>query len=170
MPGVSNYAIAVILCLQTLINCLNSTIGQYIYAFYLHTYPNSSNYTITNAYHSFETLIIINNKSNECVKNNISADNDAELWAQQRSADLFFRTNLISSCPVIIMTYILGLYTSKLGNRFVLLLPMIGGTIQYAIWLAIIYFYLSEFWWYIAAFIIGLSGSGGVLGINTFIF
>lgn len=157
MSGVSNYAIAIILCLQTIINCLSSTIGQYIYAFYLHTYSNSSNL--------FDILTRIDNETNACVQTNISSASDAQLWAQQRSAHLFFRTNLASSCPVIIMTYILGLYTSKLGKRFVLLLPMIGGGSQVAIWLAIIYFYLSEFWWYIAAFITGLSGSTGLLGL-----
>jgi MFS family permease len=168
MSGVSNYAIAVILCIQTLISCLSSTIGQYIYSFYLHAYPNSSNLTMTNAYHLIDFLTVINNETNKCVQSNISSDNDAELWAQQRSADLFFRTHLASSCPVIIMTYILGLYTSKLGKRFVLLLPMVGTASQITIWLVIIYLHLSEFWWYIAAFIAGLSGSTGVLGMNTF--
>ena len=50
------------------------------------------------------------------LKSNISLDSDAQAWAQQRSADLFFWTNLYSSCPIIIMTYILGLYTPKLGQ------------------------------------------------------
>lgn len=164
MPGVSNYAIAIILCLQTVINCLTGTIGQYIYSFYLHIYSNTSNLTTINLDDVLDFSTLINNKTNICVQNNISSDNDAQLWAQQRSAHLFFRTNLSSSCPVIIMTYILGLYTSKLGKRCVLLLPMIGGACQCSIWLIIIYFHLSEYWWYIAAFIAGLSGSSGVLG------
>jgi MFS family permease len=157
MPGVSNYAIAVILCLQTLSTGLSSTIGQYIYAFYLQTYPNSSNST---------TIEFFDNQTNTCAHNGTSPDGDAQLWAQQRSANLFFWTNLVSSCPMIIMTYLLGLYTSKLGKRVVLLLPIIGCTGQVVIWLAIIYFHLPEFWWYIAAFIIGLSGSSGIFGRN----
>jgi hypothetical protein len=60
------------------------------------------------------------------------------------------------------------LYTSKLGKRVVLLLPIIGSTGQIVIWLAIIYFHLPEFWWYIAAFIIGLSGSSGIFGRNPY--
>jgi hypothetical protein len=60
------------------------------------------------------------------------------------------------------MTYILGLYTPKLGRRFVLLLPMLGTTIQLSIWLAIIYYHLPEYWWYIAAILVGLSGSDNV--------
>jgi hypothetical protein len=61
------------------------------------------------------------------------------------------------------MTYILGLYTPKLGIRFVALLPMSGIAIQLAIWLTIIYFHLSEYWWIISAIIVGLTGSIGIL-------
>jgi len=123
---------------------------------------------MTSTYRPFDFLTVINNETNKCVQSDVSPDSDAQLWAQQRSADLFFRINLMSSCPVIIMTYVLGLYTSKLGKRFVILLPMAGATSQFAIWLAIIYFHLSQFWWYIAAFIVGLSGSSGVLSMNAF--
>ncbi|CAF3622046.1 unnamed protein product [Rotaria sp. Silwood1] len=158
-----------ILCLQTLISCLTSTIGQYIYGFYLETYPNSSNktsnYTIIHVYDSIYFFNEINNETNKCLQSDISPNKDAQTWAQQRSANLFFWTNLMSSFPVIIMTYIFGLYTPKLGKRIVLIIPMLGTTIQVSIWLSIIYFHLSEFWWYIAAFIIGLSGSGGLSGL-----
>jgi hypothetical protein len=40
---------------------------------------------------------------------------------------------------------------------------MFGTSIQLAIWLAIIYFHLADYWWYIASFAVGLSGSNYVL-------
>ncbi|CAF4485730.1 unnamed protein product [Rotaria sp. Silwood2] len=170
MSDVSIYVIASILCLQILITCLNSTVGQYIYGFYLETYPNSSNktsnYTTISIYDSFYSFNQINNETNQCLQSDISPNKDAQAWAQQHSADLFFWTNLMSSCPVIIMTYILGLYTPKLGKRFVLIIPMLGTASQTAIWLSIIYFHLSELWWYISAFLVGLSGSTGLLGLT----
>ncbi|CAF0999792.1 unnamed protein product [Rotaria sordida] len=170
MANVSIYAIAIILCLQTLITCLTSTIGQYIYGFYLETYPNSSNktsnYTKITIYNSFYFFNEINNETNTCLQNGSSPNKDAQAWAQQHSANLFFWTNLISSCPVIIMTYILGVYTPKLGKRFVLIIPLLGTIIQLTIWLLVIYFHLSEIWWYIAAFIVGLSGSSGLFGLT----
>jgi hypothetical protein len=43
------------------------------------------------------------------------------------------------------------------------MLPMLGTAIQSAIWLSIIYFHLADYWWYIASFIVGLSGSTYVL-------
>jgi hypothetical protein len=165
MSGVSSYAIVVIICLQTVIVCLCSTIGQYVYAFYLHTYPNSSNSTSNHTITISINRPLMNNETSKCSHSNISSDTDADIWAQQHSADLFFWINLMSSFPVIIMTYIIGLYTPKLGKRFVILLPMLGTIIQVSIWLSIIYFHLPEFWWYIAAFIIGLSGSTGVFGM-----
>jgi hypothetical protein len=163
MASVSNSVITIVLSLQTLYNCLSLTIGQYIYAYYLQTYPNSSNYTVTSIYNSFESSP---NETNRCAQNHNSSDGDARLWAQEQSASLFFWINLLSSCPLIVMTYILGLYTSKLGKRFILLLPMSGSAIQIIIWLAIIYFDLPYGWWFIAAIIIGLSGSSGILGMR----
>jgi len=55
------------------------------------------------------------------------------------------------------------LYVSKLGRRFVLILPMIGISIQLLIWLSMIYFQLREYWWYVAAIVLGLTGGDGVL-------
>jgi hypothetical protein len=167
--SVSSYAIIVILSIQTLSNCLVSTIGQYVYAFYLQTYPIPSNDTTTSTVSSFDFLKSVNEDVNTCPQSDISPNKDAQAWAQQRSADLFFWINLMSSCPVIIMTYLLGLYIPKLGKRFVLILPMVGVTSQLIIWLSIIYFHLPEFWWYIAAVLIGLSGSGGVLGMLDYV-
>jgi PCFT/HCP family folate transporter-like MFS transporter 1/3 len=167
--SVSSYAIIVILSIQTLSNCLVSTIGQYVYAFYLQTYPIPSNDTTTSTVSSFDFLKSVNEDVNTCPQSDISPNKDAQAWAQQRSADLFFWINLMSSCPVIIMTYLLGLYIPKLGKRFVLILPMVGVTSQLIIWLSIIYFHLPEFWWYIAAVLIGLSGSGGVLGMLYYV-
>ena len=92
----------------------------------------------------------------------LSVDRAAQAWAQQRSADLFFWINVWSFCPIIIMTYVLGLYTPALGRRLVLILPMLGTAIQLIIWLSIIYSSLPEYWWYIAAFVVGLSGSDNI--------
>jgi MFS family permease len=154
MTVVSSYTIATVLSLQTLCACVIFTFGQYIYKFYLQTYP----FDITNSTASF----INNNASSKCAKSNISLQDGAQSWAQQQSADLFFWINVWSCCPIIIMTYILGLYTPKLGRRFVLILPMLGGAVQLSVWLSIIYLHLPEYWWYIAAFVVGLSGSDNV--------
>ncbi|CAF4615328.1 unnamed protein product, partial [Rotaria socialis] len=40
---------------------------------------------------------------------------------------------------------------------------MLGTTGQLTIWLSIIYFHLADYWWYIASFIMSLSGSTYVL-------
>ena len=160
MSSTSIFSVGAILSLQTLCTCVISTIGQYIYAFYLQAYyipsNGTENSTTLSSFYSVKNLTT-------CTQGDVSPDNDAQAWAQQRSADLFFWTNLFSACPVIVMTYLLGLYTSKLGRRFVLILPMLGTAGQFGIWLSIIYFRLPEYWWYIAAVIIGLSGSNGVL-------
>jgi len=162
MTYVSNYAIASILCLQTVSHCIISTVGQYIYASYLQIYSNSSNLT-TIIIPPFHLLKTVSSISNQCIGNTTnSSSNNAQLWAQEKSADLFFRIDLWNSCPMIIMTYMLGLYTPKLGRQFVLILPMLGTVIQLAIWLTIIYFHLADYWWYIASFIVGLSGSNYV--------
>ncbi len=47
MTYVSNYAIAAILCLQTVCHCVISTLGQYIHASILRIYPHPSNATHT---------------------------------------------------------------------------------------------------------------------------
>ncbi len=170
MSNINTYIIGAILSLQTLCTCVISTIGQYIYAYYLDTYPippnSTSNLTTISPLSSYNFLRKFNDETKQCAENDFIPDSNAQTWAQERSADLFFWTNLCSSCPVIIMTYILGLYTPKLGHRFVLILPMIGTLAQFAIWLAIIYFHLPEYWWYIAAIILGLSGSSSILGRN----
>jgi len=170
MSDISAYIIGAILSLQTLCTCVISTIGQYIYAYYLDTYPippNSTyNFTTISPSSSYNFLKNFNDETKQCLESDVYPNSDAQEWSQQRSADLFFWTNLCSSCPLIIMTYILGLYTPKLGQRFVLILPMIGILAQFAIWLAIIYFHLPEYWWYIAAVIVGLSGSSSVLSMN----
>jgi MFS family permease len=170
MPDITAYIIGAILSLQTLCTCVISTIGQYIYAYYLGTYPippnSTSNWTTISPFVSYNFLKNFNDETKKCQNGDLFPDDDVQEWAQQRSADLFFWTNLYTSCPLIIVTYILGLYTPKLGHRFVLILPMIGTLIQFAIWLAIIYFHLPEYWWYIAAVIIGLSGSSSVLSMN----
>jgi len=166
MTYVSNYAIASILCLQTVCHCVILTVGQYIYASYLKIYSNSSNTTqnlTTIIIPRLDLLKTVSSISNQCIGNTTNtSSNNAQLWAQEQSADLFFRIDLWNTCPMIIMTYILGLYTPKLGRQFVLILPMLGTVIQLSIWLAIIYLHLSDYWWYIASFIVGLSGSNYV--------
>lgn len=147
------FLIGTILSLQTLSTCIVSTIGQYIYAYYLNSYPNRT--------------LTLNIEIEKCSESDFSPDSNAQTWAQERSAELFFWTNLVSSCPMIVMTYLLGLYTPKLGERCVLILTMIGTFGQFAVWLAIIYFHLPEYWWYIAAIVVGLSGSTSVFSRST---
>jgi len=170
MSDINAYILGAILSLQTLCTCVISTIGQYIYAYYLSIYPippnSTSNFTTISPGFSYNFLRNFNDETKKCQEDDDSRYYDAQDWAQQRSADLFFWTNLCSSCPVIITTYILGLYLSKLGQRFVLILTMIGTFIQFVIWLCIIYFHLPEYWWYIAAVIIGLTGSSSVLSMK----
>ncbi|CAF0724988.1 unnamed protein product [Adineta steineri] len=160
---VRSYIIETILSFQTLCTCITTTIGQYIYAYYLETYPIPSNSTSNYTTINYFSLTKFKDYNNKCIEGDTSSTKDAQAWAQERSADLFFWTNLYSSCPIIIMTYILSLYIPTLGKRFVLILPMIGGFAQFVIWLTIIYFHLPEYWWYIAAIINGLSGSSSVL-------
>ncbi|CAF4894331.1 unnamed protein product, partial [Rotaria sp. Silwood1] len=124
----------------------------------------------------YQNWIIINNLSlkidtyesnqEQCTKNtkNIS-NNSAETWAQQRSADLIFRATLWRAFPVIIVTYLFGLYASQLNRQLVLILSLFGNIIHVIIYQAIIYKNLAEYWWYIAAFIVGLAGGTNILGI-----
>ncbi|CAF1005937.1 unnamed protein product [Rotaria magnacalcarata] len=173
MTNVSSYTIATVLILQTLCSCIIFTFGQYIYIYYLSKYPFLP-YLIQNSTTvSARSYVqkINNNFPGKCSESGIVLNRDAQSWAQQRSADLFFWTNLSSCFPIIIMTYILGIYTPKLGRRFVLMIPIIGIACQLTIWLAIIYFHLPEYWWYIAAFIVGLSGSDNIRNfvLNLFI-
>jgi MFS family permease len=164
MNNVSNYAIATILCLQAICQSIISSVGQYIYAYYLQTYPSNSTQNLTAIIiPSFHRLKTVNTVLKQCIDNT----SGAQVWAQEQSADLFSRINLWNACPLILMTYILGLYTPKLGRRFVLVLPMLGTIGQSAIWLAIIYFHLPDYWWYIASFIVGLSGSSYILSKRT---
>ena len=164
MNSVNNYAIATILCLQTACHCIILTVGQYIYASYLQIYPYSSNTTandtLPSVYLSKSVGIFFKSLREN---SNHSSDRGAQLWAQEQSADLLFRIDLWNSCPLILMTYILGLYTPKLGRQVVLILPMLGSVIQLVLWLVIIHFHLADYWWYIASFIVGLSGSSYVL-------
>ena len=150
MTHVNSYVIAAILSIQTISHCIVSTLGQYIYASYLQIYPSTSNGTENGTTNVSTYLLEITTES---------SGQSAQLWAQEQSADLFFRIDLCKSCPLVFMTYILGFYTPKLGRPVVLILPMLGTAIQSAIWLSIIYFQLGEYWWYIASFIVGLSGS-----------
>ena len=146
MPAVSNHVVA--------------TLGQYIYASFLQLHPNSSNVTKTVSFTIVRSLI----SSADCPANTIhSSDSDAQLWAQQQSADLFYRIGLWSSCPMVVMTYLLGIYTPTLGRRLVLFIPMCGTAVQLSLWLAIIYLHLPDYWWCIASFVVGLSGSSSVL-------
>lgn len=170
MTDVSAYTIGVLLTLQTLCTCVISTIGQYFYIYYLGIYPSPSNSTYNIS--TMDTIPMIdfirkfNDEVKRCTEGDVSSDSDAQAWAQEQAADLYFWTSLCGSIPLIIMTYILGLYTPKLGERFVLLVTMLGTLIQFGIWLAIIYFNLPKYWWYIASVIVGLTGSAGILSKN----
>lgn len=162
--SVSFYAIVAVRCLQTLSTCVIANIGQYIYSIYLQSYSftsdSTSNLTNSTLLSSIDALNAISQDSGQCV-NNIS--NEADAWAQEQSADLFSKIGLWRSGPIILMTCVLGLYVSKLGRRFVLILPMIGISIQLLIWLSMIYFKLREYWWYVAGIILGFTGGDGVL-------
>ncbi|CAF4177714.1 unnamed protein product [Rotaria sp. Silwood2] len=166
MSNLNLYAVGAILCLETLCGCIRSTVGQYVYRFYLQTYPYSL--TIAPIYRNGSSnsdahyLTTINNDTN-CTTNAHVVTSGAQAWAQQRSANLFFWVDLSNGIPIIIATYVLGVYTPRLGIRLVAILPMSGLVLQISIWLAIIYFHLADYWWIIASIIVGLSGSQSVL-------
>ncbi|CAF1248659.1 unnamed protein product [Rotaria sp. Silwood1] len=61
------------------------------------------------------------------------------------------------------MTCALGMTIPFLGKQFVLILPMVGITIQMMIALAIIYLNLEIYWWYLSGFILGLLGNPGII-------
>ncbi|CAF1612233.1 unnamed protein product [Rotaria magnacalcarata] len=137
------HLIEIILSLQTIYYCLASSIGQYIYRYYLESYSetidfNSDFWLLSN---TFNTTII--NKIHQC--NDRSVPAPAHQWAQQKSSNLFFYQTVASSIPTIVMTYILGLYTHQLGRKFVLILTM-----------------FADHWWHIAAFLSSLAGGGNV--------
>jgi hypothetical protein len=143
-------------------NCILSVVGQYIYGFFLQTYPGLPQ-NRTNL--SFLTVDHFGLDEEQCTatpENN--SNNSAQAWAQQRSADLIFQATLWRAFPVIIITYLYGLYAPRLNRRIVLLLSIFGSAIHVTIYQAIIYMHLAEYWWYIAAFIAGLAGGTNLLG------
>ncbi|CAM4809014.1 unnamed protein product [Rotaria magnacalcarata] len=158
------YAVGAILCLETLCGCIRSTVGQYVYRLYLQTYSSSITATYLNGSFNYDAhnLSTISSDTN-CRSNAHIVTSGGQAWAQQRSANLFFWIDLSNGIPVIIATYVLGVYTPRLGIRLVALLPMAGLSLQISIWLAIIYFQLADYWWIIASIIVGLSGSESVL-------
>lgn len=153
---VSSISIGIVLSLQTLSTCIIYTLGQYIYTYYLDSYPTNQRDLAVNL------PTIKPDLSDRCAKTNLSSNTFAQSWAQQKSANLFFWINVWSFAPIIVMTYVLGLYTPKLGRKLVLLLPMFAIGTQMIIWLSIIQFHLAEYWWYIGAFLAGLSGSDNI--------
>ncbi|CAF3921052.1 unnamed protein product [Adineta steineri] len=164
MSNLNLNAVAAILCLETLCGCIRSTVGQYIYKYYLQMYsssttPMSFNSSSNSDVHNLSTI----NHDTNCRTNVHIVTSGAQTWAQQRSANLFFWIDLSNGIPIIIATYILGVYTPRLGIRLVATLPMSGLALQISIWLAIIYFHLSDYWWIIGSIIVGLSGSASVL-------
>jgi hypothetical protein len=123
---------------QTFYYSLAASIGQYIYDYYLKTYIPAS--TLSSQTSLLPTTT--ENQFSQCQDQSNSVP--AQQWAQQKSSNLFFYQTVASSIPIILMTYILGLYTHQLGRKFVLVLTMFGNIFQYAIWLFIIYYQVSS--------------------------
>ncbi|CAF3841795.1 unnamed protein product [Rotaria sordida] len=165
MSDSNSYFIVIIICLQTLYTCILSIIGQYIYGYFLRTYYDMyQNWTIIN--NSSLKIDIFELNREQCIENTTDISNSsAQTWAQQQSADLIFQATLWRAFPIIIITYLFGLYASQLNRRLVLILSIIGNAIHVIIYQAIIYKNLAEYWWYISAFIVGLSGGPNILGI-----
>ena len=159
MPDSNRCFIVGILCLQTLYNCIVSVIGQYIYGYFLEIYPDS-----THNRTDVSLPIGLLAQSEQCSTNATeTTNNSAQAWAQQRSADLIFRLTLCRAFPVIVVTYVFGLYASQLNQRLVLLASIFGNAIHVVIYQGIIYGYLAEYWWYVSAFIAGCAGGTNVL-------
>ncbi|CAF4178992.1 unnamed protein product [Rotaria sp. Silwood2] len=165
MNNSNNYFIVTIFCLQTLYNCILAVIGQCIYGFFLQTYPDTyQNWTIINNLSLKIDTFELNR--DQCTENTTDiSNNSAQIWAQQHSADLIFRATLWRAFPVIIVTYLFGLYASQLNRRLVLILSVFVNAIHVIIYQVIIYKNLAEYWWYISAFIAGLGGGTNILGI-----
>jgi hypothetical protein len=158
----NSYFILIILCLQTIYNCIVSIIGQYIYGFFLKTYPDIPQNGTNISLFAIDSFGLSEEK---CTGNTTdNSTNPAQAWAQEHSADLIFRTTLWRAFPVIIITYLFGLFAARLNRRLVLLLSIFGNAIHVLIYQAIIYKSLAEYWWCIAAFIAGLSGGTNLLG------
>ena len=155
MPGNNNSFIVITLCLQTVYNCIVSITGQYIYGFFLRTYPDNFPSNKSNG-----SLWLDEEAS--CTEN--TSNNSAQIWAQQNSADLIFKATLWRAFPVIVTTYLYGLYASYLNRRLILFISLVGNAAHVIIYQAIIYRNLAVYWWYISAFIAGLAGGTNVLG------
>jgi hypothetical protein len=164
--------IVTILCLQTVYSCLISVIGQYIYKYYLARYPNSSHNGTNMSYtfhslnlHSFQRL-----QHESCTMNTSDkTDQSAQIWAEEQSADLLSRMALWRAIPVIIITYVFGVYASQLNQSIVLLMSIVGNTMHVVIYQGIIYQYLDEHWWCISAFIAGLAGGTNIISSYRYI-
>ncbi|CAF1424174.1 unnamed protein product [Rotaria sp. Silwood1] len=166
----NSYFIVTIFCLQTLYNCILAVIGQYIYGYFLQTYPDMyQNWTIINNLSLNINMLEYNRE--QCIENMTDISNSsAQIWAQQHSADLIFRATLWRAFPVIIVTYLFGLCASQLNRQLVLIFSLIGNAIHVIIYQAIIYKNLAEYWWYISAFIAGLAGGTNILGYSRYVF
>ena len=152
------------MCFNTLYNCCVAVLGQYIYRYFLENYPNDDSRVWINIT-SLESHIYESNQGS-CVQNTTAENTTsaAEAWAQKRSADLIFQSTLWRAFPVIIVTYLFGLYASRLNRRLVLFLSLFGGTLHVVICQVIIYKDLPEYWWYISAFIVGIAGGTNIVG------
>ncbi|CAF0951285.1 unnamed protein product [Adineta ricciae] len=153
------------MCFHTLCNCCLAILGQYIYQYFLANYPNDDSRAWINI--TSLTSHIYESNQGTCMQNTTAENTTsaAEVWAQKRSADLIFQSTLWRAFPVIIVTYLFGLYASRLNRRLVLFLSLFGGALHVVICQAIIYRDLPEYWWYIASFIVGIAGGTNVVGI-----
>ncbi len=114
----SKYFIVIILSLQIIYNCILSVIGQYIYGYFVKTYPGIPSGNGTNL--SLFTIGDLRLNEETCTANSTAnPNNSAQAWAQQRSVDLIFQTTLWRAFPVIIITYLFGLYASYLNRRLI---------------------------------------------------
>lgn len=149
--------IVTLLSLQTVYNSLVSTYGQYVYEYFLDQY--SQNQTISS------NRLLKDSVSDKCKKNTSDLVNDSsEIWAQEKSADLIFQATLWRAFPVIIVTYIVGIYGTHWNRHIVLIVSIVGNTLHVIVIEGIIYLKLAEYWWFISALIAGLSGGTNVIG------
>ena len=153
-----SFFIVSVLSLQTVYSCIMSTIGQFIYGSYLQTYPNDTQNRTIHTIDSFKQT----DKESQCASNTTTSA--AQEWAQQQSAQLLFEMTLWRAFPVIIVTYLFGLYAFRLNRRIVLVLSIFGNGLHVVIYQGIMYRYLAgSWWWYSSAFIAGLSGGTNII-------
>ncbi|CAF1346690.1 unnamed protein product [Didymodactylos carnosus] len=144
------YTLELILSIQTIAVCLYATVPQYIFRYFFLIYINNSTHNNT-----------LHDAQQECHSKS-DPISDAHTWAQIQSAHLQFWMNIANGIPLVIMTYILGVCTTKFQKKIILVISFFGNVIQVSFWLLFAYFNLPLYIWFISSFLQGFGGGSGI--------